>query len=160
MTIWQTPAGIVDEGGMVLQAWLNFGITLVAPPANGLMHVCCSNFWLLLCSSPGPWQLCLVLCNQIILMHLCDNMRNLICSMPSSRSHHHDLIRLSVCFMRIVGIIAVNPLQGIVGGTYDRFLAGQTAVSDPESQLYLPPDVSVPSPACFHACALIPDSTT
>ena len=33
-------------------------------------------------------------------------------------------------------------LQGIVGGTYDRFLAGQTAVSDPESQLYLPPDVS------------------
>ena len=39
MTIWQTPAGIVDEGGMVLQAWLNFGITLIAPPANGLMHV-------------------------------------------------------------------------------------------------------------------------
>ena len=39
MTIWQTPAGIVDEGGMILQAWLNFGITLVAPPANGLMHV-------------------------------------------------------------------------------------------------------------------------
>ena len=39
MTVWQTPAGIVDEGGMVLQAWLNFGITLVAPPANGLMHV-------------------------------------------------------------------------------------------------------------------------
>ena len=34
------------------------------------------------------------------------------------------------------------PPQGIVGGTYDRFLAGQTAVSDPESQLYLPPDVS------------------
>ena len=53
--------------------------------------------------------------------------------------------------MRIVGMIAVIPLQGIVGGTYDRFLAGQTAVSDPESQLYLPPDVSVPSPACFHA---------
>ena len=24
---------------MVLQAWLNFGITLIAPPANGLMHV-------------------------------------------------------------------------------------------------------------------------
>ena len=39
MTIWQTPAGIVDEGGMVLEAWLNFGITLTAPPANGLMHV-------------------------------------------------------------------------------------------------------------------------
>ena len=41
MTVWQTPAGIVDEGGMILQAWLNFGITLVAPPANGLMHVRC-----------------------------------------------------------------------------------------------------------------------
>lgn len=39
MTIWQTPAGIVDEGGMVLGAWLNFGLSLEAPPANGLMHV-------------------------------------------------------------------------------------------------------------------------
>ena len=37
------------------------------------------------------------------------------------------------------------PMQGIVGGTYDRFLAGQTAVSDPESQLYLPPDVGTSS---------------
>lgn len=44
--------------------------------------------------------------------------------------------------MRVVGLLEVMPLQGIVGGTYDRFLAGQTAVSDPESQLYLPPDVS------------------
>ena len=43
MTIWHTPAGIVDEGGMILQAWLNFGITLVAPPANGLMHVCAAS---------------------------------------------------------------------------------------------------------------------
>ena len=43
MTVWQTPAGIVDEGGMILQAWLNFGITLVAPPANGLMHVCAAS---------------------------------------------------------------------------------------------------------------------
>lgn len=39
MTIWQTPAGIVDEGGMLLGAWLNFGLSLEAPPANGLMHV-------------------------------------------------------------------------------------------------------------------------
>ncbi|EIE18014.1 hypothetical protein COCSUDRAFT_45691 [Coccomyxa subellipsoidea C-169] len=67
MTIWQTPAGIVDEGGMILGAWLNFGLSLETPPANGLMH-------------------------------------------------------------------------GIVGGTYDRFIMGETAVSDPKSQLYLPPD--------------------
>jgi hypothetical protein len=39
MTIWQTPAGIVDEGGIVLPSWLNFGITLLGPPANGIMHV-------------------------------------------------------------------------------------------------------------------------
>ena len=39
MTIWETPAGIVDEGGVVLPAWLNFGITLLGPPANGIMHV-------------------------------------------------------------------------------------------------------------------------
>jgi hypothetical protein len=35
--------------------------------------------------------------------------------------------------------------QGIVGDTYDRFIAGEAAVSDPESQLYLPPDVRLPS---------------
>ncbi|BDA51370.1 hypothetical protein COCOBI_18-2470 [Coccomyxa sp. Obi] len=69
MTIWQTPAGIVDEGGMVLPSWLNFGVTLLGPPANGIMH-------------------------------------------------------------------------GIVGGTYDRYLEGESAVSKPESQLYLPPDDS------------------
>ncbi|CAL8466280.1 g5816 [Coccomyxa elongata] len=67
MTIWQTPAGVVDEDGVVLSAWLNFGLSLEAPPANGLMH-------------------------------------------------------------------------GIVGETYDRFIMGETAVSDPKSQLYLPAD--------------------
>ena len=39
MTVWQTPAGIVDEGGFVLESWLNFGVTLLGPPANGIMHV-------------------------------------------------------------------------------------------------------------------------
>ena len=34
-------------------------------------------------------------------------------------------------------------LQGIVGDTYDRFIMGETAVSDPKSQLYLPADVSI-----------------
>lgn len=34
--------------------------------------------------------------------------------------------------------------QGIVGGTYDRYLEGESAVSKPESQLYLPPDVRTP----------------
>ena len=36
-------------------------------------------------------------------------------------------------------------LQGIVGGTYDRYLEGEDAVSKPEDQLYIPEDVSVPS---------------
>jgi hypothetical protein len=40
---------------------------------------------------------------------------------------------------------AVWKSQGIVGDTYDRFIAGEMAVSDPESQLYLPPDVSLHS---------------
>ncbi len=44
MTIWQTPAGIVDEGGVVLPSWLNFGITLLGPPANGIMHVSATNY--------------------------------------------------------------------------------------------------------------------
>lgn len=46
MTIWQTPAGIVDEGGVVLPSWLNFGITLLGPPANGIMHVSATNYLL------------------------------------------------------------------------------------------------------------------
>ena len=32
-------------------------------------------------------------------------------------------------------------LQGIVGGTYDRYLEGEAAVSKPEDQLYIPDDV-------------------
>lgn len=34
-------------------------------------------------------------------------------------------------------------LQGIVGGTYDRYLEGEDAVSKPEDQLYIPEDVSL-----------------
>lgn len=41
--------------------------------------------------------------------------------------------------------------QGIVGGTYDRYLEGESAVSKPESQLYLPPDVSLHT---WHPCLL------
>ena len=33
-------------------------------------------------------------------------------------------------------------MQGIVGGTYDRYLEGEAAVSKPEDQLYIPDDVS------------------
>ena len=32
-------------------------------------------------------------------------------------------------------------MQGIVGGTYDRYLEGEAAVSKPEDQLYIPDDV-------------------
>ena len=38
-------------------------------------------------------------------------------------------------------------LQGIVGGTYDRYLEGEDAVSKPEDQLYIPEDVSARSGA-------------
>ena len=42
-------------------------------------------------------------------------------------------------------------VQGIVGGTYDRYLEGESAVSKPESQLYIPQDVSKPaSPPWSH----------
>lgn len=43
-------------------------------------------------------------------------------------------------------------MQGIVGGTYDRYLEGESAVSKPESQLYLPPDVSVNQPSTLPVC--------
>ena len=36
----------------------------------------------------------------------------------------------------------LSGLQGIVGGTYDRYLEGENAVSKPEDQLYIPEDVS------------------
>ena len=120
MTIWQTPAGIVDEGGVVLPSWLNFGITLLGPPANGMMHVrmpllpqqdaCCP-------ATSHP---------QVILPHAESAPVSTLPSYP--------------------GLL----LQGVVGGTYDRYLEGETAVSKPESQLYLPPDVSRPPTSPWH----------
>lgn len=44
-------------------------------------------------------------------------------------------------------------MQGIVGGTYDRFIMGESAVSDPKSQLYLPADVSIVHPPCVRYMA-------
>ncbi len=37
--MWHTPKGIIDEGGMTLDGYLNFNITLLAPPANNVMSV-------------------------------------------------------------------------------------------------------------------------
>jgi hypothetical protein len=39
--IWHTPKGIIDEGGKELEGYVNFNITLFAPPENDLMHVSC-----------------------------------------------------------------------------------------------------------------------
>lgn len=37
--IWHTPRGIIDEGGKMLEGYINFNITLMAPPENDRMNV-------------------------------------------------------------------------------------------------------------------------
>lgn len=37
--VWHTPKGIIDEGGMVLEGYVNFNITLMAPPEDDRMAV-------------------------------------------------------------------------------------------------------------------------
>ena len=37
--IWHTPQGIIDEGGKVLEGYINFNITLMSPPENDHMNV-------------------------------------------------------------------------------------------------------------------------
>ena len=37
--MWHTPKGIIDEGGMMLDGYLNFNISLLAPPVNNVMSV-------------------------------------------------------------------------------------------------------------------------
>ena len=37
--IWHTPRGIIDEGGKVLEGYINFNITLMSPPENDHMNV-------------------------------------------------------------------------------------------------------------------------
>ena len=39
ITIWLTPAGTVDEGGVKQPAYLNFDIALLGPPAANQMEV-------------------------------------------------------------------------------------------------------------------------
>ena len=39
ITIWLTPAGTVDEGGVQQPAYLNFDIALLGPPAGNQMEV-------------------------------------------------------------------------------------------------------------------------
>lgn len=41
--IWHTPAGIIDDGGKALEGYINFNITLMAPPENDHMAVSCSE---------------------------------------------------------------------------------------------------------------------
>ncbi len=36
MTIFLTPAGTRDEGGVIQPAYLNFDAALLGPPANGI----------------------------------------------------------------------------------------------------------------------------
>lgn len=37
--LWHTPKGIIDEGGKELEGYLNFNISLLAPPENSQMNV-------------------------------------------------------------------------------------------------------------------------
>ncbi len=37
--MWHTPKGIIDEGGKMLEGYLNFNISLLAPPENSQMNV-------------------------------------------------------------------------------------------------------------------------
>ncbi len=37
--VWHTPKGIIDEGGKVLEGYVNFNITLMAPPEDDRMAV-------------------------------------------------------------------------------------------------------------------------
>lgn len=37
--VWHTPKGIIDEGGQVLEGYVNFNITLMAPPEDDRMAV-------------------------------------------------------------------------------------------------------------------------
>jgi hypothetical protein len=37
--IWHTPSGIIDDGGKVLEGYINFNITLMGPPENDRMNV-------------------------------------------------------------------------------------------------------------------------
>ena len=39
ITIWLTPAGTVDEGGVEQPAYLNFDVALLGPPAGNQMEV-------------------------------------------------------------------------------------------------------------------------
>ena len=49
--VWHTPKGIIDEGGKVLEGYVNFNITLMAPPEDDRMAVsdCTANLlaWVL-----------------------------------------------------------------------------------------------------------------
>lgn len=40
--IWHTPKGIIDEGGKMLEGYLNFNISLLSPPENNQMSVSAS----------------------------------------------------------------------------------------------------------------------
>ena len=37
--MWHTPKGIIDEGGKMLEGYLNFNISLLAQPENSQMNV-------------------------------------------------------------------------------------------------------------------------
>ena len=37
--IWHTPSGIIDDGGKVLEGYINFNITLMSPPEHDRMNV-------------------------------------------------------------------------------------------------------------------------
>ena len=39
ITVWLTPAGTVDDGGVKQPAYINFDVSLLSPPAGNEMQV-------------------------------------------------------------------------------------------------------------------------
>ena len=60
--VWHTPKGIIDEGGKVLEGYVNFNITLMAPPEDDRMAV--SG-----CSALPDLLLSLLMCAPLRLHH-------------------------------------------------------------------------------------------
>ncbi len=54
----------------------------------------------------------------------------------------------------LLGPPAGNEMQGIVGETYNRMLAGD-AVNDPSSPLFLPDDYQFHGKVCHRPCSLL-----
>ena len=146
ITIWLTPAGTVDNGGLEQPAYLNFDVALLGPPAGNQMEVrvpppqsikrTCLCYPLVLSRTIGrSWSRSPALlqrpggCRKRYLCKLCSTKAAVWTLQQSAESVHgsQDLKHDSAA-------------QGIIGETYNRMLAGEEALSNPESKYYLADD--------------------